>query len=197
MSRDSKAKQIHLCSNDDHCSGIEINCIASLSLWALHQGWSEQLMECWLLLTLIIDSMGHWPMRGLWGPALTNQRSPSPLSTRSLLTNLMCKCCAGMDPTFLGQIHIKARILVTQAALGGEETLLSLSKQIISQVLSGKFVFSHTFTRLRCIGALLVETFSSLCHCCCLKPFKMCVLFSNSNVNCTKHCQCTYYPCSP
>ena len=164
MSRDSKAKQIHLRSNDDHCSGIEINCIASLSLWALHQGWSEQLMECWLLLTLIIDSMAHWPMRGLWGLALTNQRKPSPLSTLSLLTNLMCKCCAGMDPTFLGQIHIKARILVTQAALGAEETLLSLSKQIISQVLSGKFVFSHTFTRFRCIISLLVETLSSLCQ---------------------------------
>ena len=118
MSWDSKAKQIHLRSNDDHCSGIEINCIASLSLWALHQGWSEQLMECWLLLTLIIDSMGHWPMRRLWDFALTNQRLLSPLLTCSLLTNLMCKCCAGMDPTFLGQIHIKARILVTQAALG-------------------------------------------------------------------------------
>ena len=74
-----RQKQIHLRSNYDHCSGIEINCIASLSLWALHQGWSEQLMECWLLLTLIIDSMAHWPMRGLWGLALTNQRPPSPL----------------------------------------------------------------------------------------------------------------------
>ena len=41
-------------------------------------------------------------------------------------------------------------------------TLLSLSKQIISQVLSWEFVFSHTFTRLRYIESLLVETFQSL-----------------------------------
>ena len=96
-------------------------------------------------------------------PCIDQSEAAKPLSTYSLLTNLMCKCCAGMDPTFLGQIHIKARILVTQAALGAEETLLSLSKQIISQVLSGKFVFSHTFTRFRCIISLLVETLSSLC----------------------------------
>ena len=118
MSRDSKAKQIHLRSNYDHCSSIEINCIASQSLsFASRLKWTK-LMECWLL-PLIIDSTGHcWPMRGLRGLALTNQRPPPPLASAAYWPIWCANVVVGMDPTFLGQIHIKTWIPVTQAAPG-------------------------------------------------------------------------------
>lgn len=108
----------------------------------------------------------HWQH----GPLLTNERSlrtgtdQSEASSTSrlgcLLTNLMCKCCAWDGSDLPGSDPHQDMDPCHASSAGAEETLLSLSKQIISQVLSWKFVFSHTFTILRFCWLKLFQSLS-------------------------------------
>ena len=112
----------------------------------------------------------HWQQ----GPLLTNERTPWPGIDQSEATStspishtlpidqfdVQMLCWDGSD---LPGSDPHQDTDPCHASRAGETlTLLSLSKQIISQVLSWEFVFSHTFTRLRYIESLLVETFQSL-----------------------------------
>ena len=154
-----RQKQIHLRSNYDHCSSIEINCIAVFELRIkaeVNNWWNVGFCLSSLTARTLADQWEdseawHWPIRGHLNLSHT-------LPIDQFDVQMLCwdgSDLPGSDP------HQDTD--PCHASRAGETlTLLSLSKQIISQVLSWEFVFSHTFTRLRYIESLLVETFQSL-----------------------------------